>query len=205
MRSDTKDDKRPRGRPRTFDADDVLDKVRRVFMEKGYAAASLDDLAAASGLARPSLYGAFGDKQQLYIAALRFYARQILTGMESILAKDEPLERRLTNLFRAAIRLYTAPPTAPGCMIIGTAATEAPAHPDIAAAARALLADTEAALEHTFARAVAEREIGNKPSPKARARMATALLDTLAIRARLRTPPAELEEFARLMLPTICK
>jgi TetR/AcrR family transcriptional regulator, copper-responsive repressor len=205
MRSSTKKDKRPPGRPRTFDADDVLNKVRRVFMEKGYAATSLDDLAAATGLARPSLYGAFGDKEQLYIAALRWYGRETLTGLESILAKDAPLERRLTETFRAAIRLYTAPPTVPGCMIIGTAATEAPAHPDIAATARSLLADIEASLERAFARAVAEREIRNKPSPKVRARMAGALLDTLAIRARLRAPAVELEEFVRLMLPAICK
>ena len=206
MRSSAKKtDKRPRGRPRTFDADDVLSRVRRVFLEKGYAATSLDDLAAAAGLARPSLYGAFGDKEQLYIEALRWYGKRTLAELEATLAKDAPLERRLTEVFRGAIRLYTAPPTATGCMIIGTAATEAPGHPEIAKTARSLLADIELSFERAFARGIVEREIGSKPSAKIRARMASALLDTLAIRARLRTPPPELEELARLMLPLICK
>ena len=205
MRSRTKIQKRPRGRPRAFDTDDVLNRVRLVFMEKGFAAASLDDLAAAAGLVRPSLYAAFGDKEQLYIAALRWYATQTLAALEVILAMNVPIERRLTDVYLAAASLYTAPPTAPGCMIIGTAATEAPTHPDIAEAARSLLADIENALERAFSRAVADGEIGAEPSPRTRARMAGALLDTLAIRARLRTPPAELEDFAKLMVPSLCK
>jgi len=205
MRSGTKIERRPRGRPRAFDPDDVLDRVRLVFMEKGFAAASLDELAAAADLNRPSLYAAFGDKERLYIAALRWYAKRTLAALEAVLAKNAPIERRLAEAYHAAIRLYTAPPTAPGCMIIGTAATEAPTHPDIAEAARSLLADIENALERAFARAVSESEIAAKPSPRTRARMAAALLDTLAIRARLRTPPATLESFAKLMVPSLCK
>ncbi|MFX9646043.1 TetR/AcrR family transcriptional regulator, partial [Acinetobacter baumannii] len=69
----TENSRRQRGRPREFDPDEVLDKVRAVFEEKGFAGASLDDLAAAAGLNRPSLYAAFGDKEQLYIHALRRY------------------------------------------------------------------------------------------------------------------------------------
>ncbi len=205
MRTGTKIEKRPRGRPRAFDPDDVLDRVRLVFMEKGFAAASLDDLAAAAGVNRPSLYAAFGDKEQLYIAAMRRYGMLTLAGLESILAKSTPIERRLAEAYGAAVKLYTAPPIAPGCLIIGTAAAEAPKHPRIAEAALALLGRIETAFERAFARAAAEGKIGTKPSPKARARMAAAVFDTLAVRARLRTPPADLERFARSMIPAICK
>lgn len=204
MRIGTKIEKRRRGRPRTFDPDEALDRMRTVFVEKGFAGASLDDLAAAAGLNRPSLYTAFGDKEQLYIAAMRRYGKLTLAGLQSILAKRGPIARRLLEAYQAAIRLYTAPPHAPGCMIIGTAATEAPTRPDIADAARELLADIERELDRAFAGAVAAREIGAKPPPKTRARMAAAVLDTLAIRARLRTPAAELESFARMMIPVIC-
>jgi AcrR family transcriptional regulator len=78
MRTSTKIAKPSRGRPRSFIAEEVLDRVRAVFMTKGFAAASLDELAAAAGLNRPSLYAAFGDKEQLYIAALRFYVEDWL-------------------------------------------------------------------------------------------------------------------------------
>ena len=85
MRNSTEITKRSRGRPRAFIPSEVLDRVRTVFMEKGFAAASLDELAAASGLNRPSLYAAFGDKEQLYIAALRFYGARSVEGLEAIL------------------------------------------------------------------------------------------------------------------------
>ena len=56
-------------------------------MAKGFAAASLDELAAAAGLNRPSLYAAFGDKEQLYIATLRFYGAKSVEGLDAILAR----------------------------------------------------------------------------------------------------------------------
>ncbi len=66
---------RPRGRPRAFDADAALDAAMRVFWAKGYAGASMDDVAAAAGLNKPSLYAAFGGKPALFQAALaRFVA-----------------------------------------------------------------------------------------------------------------------------------
>ena len=86
MRNGTKKEKAPRGRPRSFVADEVLERVRAVFMEKGFSAASLDDLAAAAGLNRPSLYAAFGDKEQLYLHTLNRYGAQSVAGMEAIFA-----------------------------------------------------------------------------------------------------------------------
>ena len=59
-----------RGRPRSFDTDDVLARVRDTFWKYGYAGTSMDQLSAATGLHKPSLYGAFGDKKALYLAAL---------------------------------------------------------------------------------------------------------------------------------------
>ena len=124
MRTSTELTKRSRGRPRAFIPSEVLDRVRTVFMEKGFAAASLDELAAASGLNRPSLYAAFGDKEQLYIATLRFYGTRSVEGLEAILGGPGTIEQRLGKVYKAAIDLYTAPPHRPGCMIVGTAAVE---------------------------------------------------------------------------------
>ncbi len=199
MRTSTEITKRSRGRPRAFITAEVLDRVRTVFMAKGFAGASLDELAAAAGLNRPSLYAAFGDKEQLYIHTLRVYGAKAVEGLDAILGGKGPIDARLAKVFRAAIELYTAPPRL-GCMIVGTAAVEAPTHPKIAAAA----ADLLAAIEKSFERAFAAGELRSGPSPAARARMAGAILDTLAIRARIGAKPAELRAFAASMVPTIC-
>ena len=60
-----------RGRPRAYDPDAALKAARDVFWVKGYAATSLDDIAEATGMNRPSLYAAFGDKEAIYLAALK--------------------------------------------------------------------------------------------------------------------------------------
>jgi TetR/AcrR family transcriptional regulator, copper-responsive repressor len=200
MRTSTEILKRSRGRPRTFITDEVLDRVRVVFMEKGFAAASLDDLATASGLNRPSLYAAFGDKEQLYIHTLRFYGARSIEGLDAILAEKGTIQNRLGKVYKASIDLYTAPPHRPGCLIVGTAAVEAPTHPKIAAVATELLAAIEKSLERAFAAS----DLAAVPTPVARARMAGAILYAIAIRARLGTKAAELRPFAASMVQAIC-
>jgi AcrR family transcriptional regulator len=197
--------KRPRGRPRGFEPDEVLQRVRAVFLEKGFAGASLDELAEAAGLNRPSLYAAFGDKEQLYIHTLRHYGQHGVAGIEAVFAGKGPIEKRLGQVFKGAIDIYTAPPSPRGCMIVGTAAVEAPTRPRIAAAANELLDATEKAFERAFARAVAGGELAAQPSPEARARLAGTALHTLAIRSRLGTQAAELRAYAASLVTVICR
>ncbi|MFT8705543.1 helix-turn-helix domain-containing protein [Bifidobacterium aquikefiricola] len=59
------------GRSRGFDDGEVLGRVRTVFLERGFEGASIDDLVRATGLLRGSLYGAFGSKRGMFVAALR--------------------------------------------------------------------------------------------------------------------------------------
>lgn len=63
----------PMGRPRGFAEDDVVSATRELFWQQGYAGTSLEDLTTATGLGRGSLYGAFGDKHALFMAALDSY------------------------------------------------------------------------------------------------------------------------------------
>lgn len=200
MRNST-ENKRPRGRPRSFDTEEVLERLRGVFMEKGFAAASLDELSEAAGLNRPSLYAAFGDKEQLYIQTLRFYGARSIEMLDRILGGAGTIEQRLAKVYMAAIDLYTAPPSKLGCMIVGTAAVEAPTHPEIAAAAGELLAAIEKSLERAFAASSLPAE----PTPAARARMAGAILYAIAIRARIGMKASELRAFAHSMVPVICR
>jgi AcrR family transcriptional regulator len=65
--------KRPRGRPRGFDREQALDRAMDVFWSKGFEGASLSDLTKAMDINPPSLYAAFGDKEGLFIEAVRRY------------------------------------------------------------------------------------------------------------------------------------
>jgi len=200
MRTGTEIAKRSRGRPRGFITEEVLERVRGVFLAKGFTGASLDELSAAAGLNRPSLYAAFGDKEQLYIATLRFYGTRSIAGLDAILGGKGTIQQRLAKVYSAAIDLYTAPPHRPGCMIVGTAAVESPTYPKIAAVAAELLAGIEKSLERGFTAS----DLAATPSPAARARMAGAIMYAIAIRARLGAKASDLKAFANSMVPTIC-
>ena len=62
--------RKPRGRPLSFDRDAALETAMHVFWERGYEAASISDLTSAMGITPPSLYTAFGDKEQLFLEAI---------------------------------------------------------------------------------------------------------------------------------------
>ncbi|MGC2716955.1 MAG: helix-turn-helix domain-containing protein, partial [Pseudolabrys sp.] len=64
----------PRGRPRAFDLDLALERAMHVFWAKGYEGAALSDLTRAMRINRPSLYAAFGNKEQLFRKVLDRYA-----------------------------------------------------------------------------------------------------------------------------------
>ena len=62
-----------RGRPREFDIDKALDRALGVFWRKGYEGTSLPDLTRAMRINRPSLYAAFGNKEELFKKAFERY------------------------------------------------------------------------------------------------------------------------------------
>src|ERR1700761_1320589 len=66
--------RKARGRPLSFDRDAALETAMHVFWERGYEAASIADLTSAMGITPPSLYTAFGDKEQLFLEAIERYA-----------------------------------------------------------------------------------------------------------------------------------
>jgi TetR/AcrR family transcriptional repressor of nem operon len=86
-----------RGRPREFDAQTVLTSASQVFWDHGYHATSIDDLCKATGLLRGSLYGVFGDKHGIMLAALDHYAEGSVARLAERLNAPVPAEEALRN------------------------------------------------------------------------------------------------------------
>src|SRR5271157_5714 len=97
---------RRRGRPRAFEPDAALARAMDVFWREGFAATSLDELSAATGLNRPSLYGAFGDKRALYIQAYRHYREHVRDTFAPLLSTDAPIREKLKRILITALDLY---------------------------------------------------------------------------------------------------
>src|SRR4030095_13685433 len=94
-----KDEKRPRGRPRAYDPESALAQATDAFWRTGFSGTSLDDLSAGTGMNRPSLYGAFGDKRALYLATLERYTQAGYEAMTEALDNDIPLPQALKRVY----------------------------------------------------------------------------------------------------------
>jgi len=194
-----------RGRPRSFLPEEALRKVLETFWSKGYSATSLDDLSHATGLNRPSLYAAFGDKRALYRTALTHYWQLSVEAMNAELAAEGTLEEALVRIYDRALTFYfPTSGTARGCFGIGTAVTEAVDNAEI----RSLLAEGLVRLDQRFeARIRAARHAGELSATAdchALAMMASAAMHSIAIRARAGTTRAELAAFGRKAARLIC-
>src|SRR5437870_2908994 len=106
-----------RGRPRTFDADEALDRALKVFWRKGYEGASLLDLTRAMRINRPSLYAAFGNKQALFRKALDRYAAGPACYVREALGAATA-RAVVERLFRGLIDLLTDPRHPRGCLMV---------------------------------------------------------------------------------------
>jgi TetR/AcrR family transcriptional repressor of nem operon len=144
-------DKPHLGRPRKFKQDDVLIAAGRVFWEKGYHAASIDDLCAATGVLRGSLYAAFGDKKGILLAALQHYGEARVTRLADSLRCDEPS----LDVFRQALRYYTRAATdltGRACLITNTAMEMIPQDAEVAAVVESIFRRMAALLAAEYTR-----------------------------------------------------
>jgi TetR/AcrR family transcriptional regulator, copper-responsive repressor len=194
-----------RGRPPAYVPEVALARATKAFWDSGFAATSLDDLAAATGMNRPSLYGAFGDKHALYLKALSAYWEAGRSGMTEALAPDRPLRDGLRRVYTVALDLYFPSKGQPrGCFLIGTATTEAMRDADVRATLAEALREIDEAFEARLRLAQAGGELAADADPRILAQLAGATLHTLALRSRAGESRADLEALADGAVALIC-
>ena len=187
-----------RGRPRAYQPDIALGKALDLFRKDGFAATSLDDLSAATGMNRPSLYGAFGDKRELYIKSYARYRADARAAMQEIFREEMPIRKRLERIFAVALDIYLSGETGPrGCFTVMTAGSEAVADPEIRAMVLEGLSELDKAFGACFRLAKEKGELPASADPAVLAQLASATIHTIAIRARARVPRKELEAIVK--------
>ena len=196
---------KPRGRPRAYEPAVALQQATDAFWKTGYAGTSLDDIAAATGMNRPSLRAAFGDKRAIYLKALNAYWELKLAAMRHALEGDQPLDQALMRVYDAALSIYfSGRGRARGCFVVGTAVTEA-VHD---AETRKVVSDGFRKLDADFATrlrlAQETGELKRSTDPEALAMLATATMQTIAIRARSGSSREDLRQFAEKAVAVIC-
>jgi TetR/AcrR family transcriptional regulator, copper-responsive repressor len=187
-----------RGRPRAYQPEIALGKALDLFRKDGFAATSLDDLSAATGMNRPSLYGAFGDKRELYIKSYQRYRADARAAMLDIFRDELPIRKRLERIYAVALDIYLSGEAGPrGCFTVMTAASEAISDPDIRAMVLEGFSELDKAFAACFRLAREKGELPESVDPVVLAQLASATIHTIAIRARARVPRNELEAIVK--------
>src|SRR5690242_552967 len=181
----------PSGRTRQFDVDKALERALEVFWARGYEGATLPTLTKAMGINRPSLYAAFGNKEQLFRKALDHYQ----TGASSFLieALSEPTARAVAEaIFEGFITMQHDRDKARGCLIVaGALAASEDAEPVRQELAR-LRQATVAALHERFEQAVRDGDLAPGTDCRTLARYVSTVLNGLAVQAASGTTEKEL-------------
>ncbi len=114
-------------RPREFDEEQVLDAAMRLFWTKGYPGTSLQDIVDATGLERPSIYNAYGNKRGVFDCAFDRYCEAFLKNSASIISRAPTARAAVERLARNYLTQQFNSDIPSGCMA-GLAANECHMH-----------------------------------------------------------------------------
>jgi TetR/AcrR family transcriptional regulator, transcriptional repressor for nem operon len=123
-------------RNREFNTEKVLDKAVGLFWDRGYNGVSTQELIDEFGISKSSMYGAFGDKMQLFIAALERYRRQISDDMSARLQQCSDIRKEIKNILTEIAQKALQDKPGKGCFVVNTCIELAPHHEEIATIVR---------------------------------------------------------------------
>jgi TetR/AcrR family transcriptional repressor of nem operon len=182
-------------RPREFDSDEVLEAATRVFWARGFEHTTLDELCAATGLNRSSLYAAFGDKRTLYLRSLARYEAGSLGRIRKAFEGRAPREG-LRAFLAGLVDAIVEGSGRRGCFIGNCAA-------ELAALDREAAARVKLSLERIEEAFRAELERGGIANPRARARFITAGVQGLRLYGKANPDRGALEDIAATLMQSL--
>ncbi|ARQ67889.1 TetR/AcrR family transcriptional regulator [Streptomyces marincola] len=173
-----------RGRPRGFDRAVALERAMRVFWERGYEAVSMTDLTSAMGINSPSLYAAFGSKEQLFREAVALYGATEGEPVARALAEGPTARAAVAGVLRVNAAAYSAPDRPSGCMIVLAATNCSRGHASVQEYLAGWRRDGADDLARRVARGIREGDVPPDADPDAVAAFYTAVVQGMSVQAR---------------------
>lgn len=179
-----------------FDRDDVIEKAKNLYWEKGYHATSMRNLQDVVDMRPGSIYAAFGSKDNLFKEALKRYAEEGGEQLASCMAQEETVIKGLKRFIHSAVIHDKESVPSGMCMIVKTVAelTQSDS-PDLLADAMSILKGVEASFTRLFQQAIENGEISASKNPVKLARYLQVPLMGLRTYAQVTNNTAAVESF----------
>ena len=187
------------GRPRAFDMDTALEKALEVFWRKGYDGTSLSDLTEAMGINKPSLYAAFGNKEQLFLKVIELYESRPCAFFMPALEKPTAYEVAEHMLYGAAANMANKDQPQ-GCVVIQGALSCSEAAATVKEALITRRLEGQQKLLERFERAKAEGDLPSSVNADTLAQYLGTVLQGMAIQANNGATPEQLRQVAEMTL-----
>lgn len=195
----TNEVKKLRGRPRIFDMNEALDKALEIFWKRGYEGASIAELTETLGITKPSLYTAFGNKEELFKKALSRYAAGPVAFVSNIV--NEPTARKVAESFLFQSAEFLTDASHPqGCMIVQGALSSGEST-DIVKNILIKYRDSyENLLTVRFEKAKVDGDLSSEDNPKVLAKYLATLHQGMSVQATSGATKKELLNVAKLAM-----
>jgi TetR/AcrR family transcriptional repressor of nem operon len=188
-------------RPRSFSEDVSLDRVLDVFWSAGFDGASMQALVEASGVHRGSLYATFGNKAELYHAALQRYADWGLTELRRLFAGERSVRKAVEKLLDQ-VATDSGRGTR-GCFMVNATTERAATDPEVQQIAREHFVAAAVVLEQALRAAQERGELGPQVDAKGTAELLLATVQGMRVLGKAGTERTRLKRIARAALQAL--
>ena len=189
-------------RVKEFDEAEVLDQALELFRARGFKHTSFADLVDELGVSRQSLYDTYGDKQALYLTALKRYLDRSLDQLGRKLADEAPVRQVFTQFFDGMLNAQCGGGS-PGCFMVNAMVELSPHDADTRALAQKHAREIETLFADRLVIAQRKGEIAKSKDPAALARFFYHTMLGLAVAVRAQGDKAGLKQTAHLALQVL--
>jgi AcrR family transcriptional regulator len=190
---------RSSGRPKSFDTDEALEKAMRLFWARGYDGVTIRDLTKVMGINRPSLYGTFGNKEELFKQALNRYMRGYFSSA-GFASQPTSTLAAVAAMLHAAADFLANPVHPPGCFEVVVALAGGDESKNVLRELSNVRKGGIEAWRERFARAQREGELPSSPPALDLARYVMTIVTGMTVIARTGATAEDLHRIADLAL-----
>jgi TetR/AcrR family transcriptional repressor of nem operon len=182
-----------------LERDEVLDLAMAAFWNRGYEATSIDDLVETIGINRARLYGKFGDKKRLFLAALDRYLDTVGKSIMADLSDPDP-RRAIERMFDSIVRRVSDPNYPRGCFITNTSLECPTCGDEIARKVAEALGQQESAIYRALRRAQTEGMLASSLDARALARFFLGVAQGINVLNKAVADPDVLKDMVRVAM-----